>query len=102
MRICSPARSVGIAAAASVGAAALAFLLYGGGRLNTDMMWNLAWGQQILDGDLPDFSVGPTTHPLATALGVIVYPLASAAEPTVLVLGFLAAGFLIYETWIGR
>jgi hypothetical protein len=61
-------------------------------------MWSLAWGQQILHGQLPDFDVGPTPHPLANALGIVVAPFDRTAESIVLVLGFLSAGLLIYAT----
>jgi hypothetical protein len=89
------------AAAGTLAAAGLAVPLYGAGGLNSDTMWSLAWGRQILEGHVPDLSIGPTPHPLSNGLGLIVAPLGASAEPTVLVLGYLSAGFLIYATcWV--
>jgi hypothetical protein len=91
-------RPFSVATALTAAAAGVAFLLYGPGRLNNDSMWSLAWGRQLLHGTLPDFRIGPTPHPLPNAVGVLLAPLGAAAEPVVVVLGFLFAGVLVFAT----
>ena len=79
----------------AVAGALAAVALYGGGTLNSDAMWALAWGRQIVHGVMPDFSIGPTPHPLPNLAGIVLSPLGSAAEWTLLGLAWLAGGALL-------
>lgn len=81
-------------AAALIGA--VIFLAFGHAFLNYDTFYTLAWGDQAVRGEVPDYDVpvAPTPHPLATAVGAVVSPLGDSAEDVLLALGLLALGFL--------
>ena len=79
-------------------AATLAAIVYGSGLLNHDGEWTIAWGHQLLAGDVPDYNVGPTPHPLPNVLGVLLAAGGDHAEAIAVVLGFLAGGAAIVAT----
>lgn len=76
--------------------AAAIFVAFGHAFLNYDTFYTLAWGDQALRGQTPDYDVpvAPTPHPLATAVGAIASPLGDSAEDAMLAIGLLALGFL--------
>jgi hypothetical protein len=89
---------VGASMAAVCALAVAAFALYADAGLNVDSMWSLAWGQQLARGVMPDFSVGPTPHPLPNALAVLLAPLGASGELVVSIAGWIAGGAAIYAT----
>ncbi len=86
-----------------VAVAVAAFLAYGGGFPNTDAMWTLVWGRELLHLDTPSWSAGATPHPLTNLLGVIAALVPSASETVLLAVGYLAVGALVVGAFaIGR
>ena len=81
-------------------AAALALAAYaafdGHAFLNYDSAYALVWGADLASGRMPryDVPVAPTPHPLATAVGVALAPLGSAAEGIFLAFVLLGLGAL--------
>ena len=59
---------------------------------NYDTYYTLVWGQELADGHLPDYSVyrGPTPHPLATFVGLLLAPFGTDTDRIVVLLGLLA------------
>ncbi|MDQ3936221.1 MAG: hypothetical protein M3340_16500 [Actinomycetota bacterium] len=82
------------AAAAVVGL--LVFAAFGHAFLNYDTFYALTWGDQLADGDRPDYEVpvAPTPHPLAIAVGAVVSPFRGASEELLLGLVILSMGFI--------
>jgi len=72
-----------------------AFLAYGGGFPNTDAMWTLVWGREVLHLDTPSWSAGATPHTLTNLLGVVAAVVPSASETVLLAVGYLAVGALV-------
>ena len=81
--------------------AALAFALIGAGFLNYDTAYSLLWGGDLLHGRKPDFDVplAPTPHPLATALGMLLFPLGDAGQTLWVIIAFLSLGALGWVTY---
>jgi hypothetical protein len=59
---------------------------------NYDSYYTLLWGEQLADGQLPDYDVyrTPTPHPLATLFAALLTPLGGAADRALVL---LALGF---------
>jgi hypothetical protein len=90
-------------AGAAVAVGAAAFLAYGGGFPNTDAMWTLVWGRELLHLDAPSWSAGATPHPLTNLLGVVAALVPSASETALLAVGYLAVGALVVGVFaVGR
>ncbi|MDA0185770.1 hypothetical protein OJ997_36030 [Solirubrobacter phytolaccae] len=81
--------------------AVLAFALVGAGFLNYDTAYSLLWGGDVLHGRTPDFDVplAPTPHPLATALGMLLFPLGDAGQTIWVIIAFLSLGALGWVTY---
>lgn len=58
---------------AIAGLGTAAWLYLGGGYPNFDAAYAVVWGDQLVEGSLPDYAVeyAPTPHPLATTLGAL-------------------------------
>ena len=90
-------------AGAAVAVGVAAFLAYGGGFPNTDAMWTLVWGRELLHLDTPSWSAGATPHPLTNLLGVVAALVPSASETVLLAVGYLAVGALVVGVFaVGR
>src|SRR5919197_6292423 len=101
------ARTIGVVALLG----ALAWALAGRGLVNYDTLYAVVWGRDIAHGTLPDYDVAlaPTPHPLATLGGVVLAPVASAADrgvhgetaTTIVLVGAFAAlgalGWVVYR-----
>jgi hypothetical protein len=97
-----------------IGGGAIAlWLALGHGFVQYDTFYALLWGNEIADGQSPDYdaSLSPTPHPLATLLGLVLSPLGDGAETATLVLAFVAlaaVAYLVYRLgaawfnpWVG-
>src|SRR3954466_2985990 len=82
-------------AAALIGA--LVFAWFGHAFLNYDTFYALVWGSDLAHGRTPDYTVpvGPTPHPLAQLVGIVLSPLGAGAEDAMLAIGLLALGMLV-------
>src|SRR4051812_27712068 len=87
------------AACACAGLALLSFVAYGGGHLTVDPMFSLVWGDELVRGQKPDFSNGPTPHPLSTAIGAALAALSRVGadpETGLLVISYASLGVLAF------
>ena len=83
----------------ALAAAALAVVLYAlaaEARLGYDTAYQLVWGRELLDGDLPsyDLRLAPTPHPLQVLVAVPLALLGQGADEAMRALSLLAFGFL--------
>jgi hypothetical protein len=78
-----------LAVAALAAAALVLWLAYGRGYVGYDTLFALRWGEDLAFGRTPEYvgPHGPTPHPLANLLGVVLGPLGSVAvlDATVLI-----------------
>ena len=78
-----------LAVVALAAAALVLWLAYGRGYVGYDTLFALRWGEDLAFGRTPEFvgPHGPTPHPLANLLGVVLGPLGSVAvlDATVLI-----------------
>jgi hypothetical protein len=96
-----------VPAAWIIAGAGLLWLAFGHGFANYDTFYALLWGNEIADGQNPDYAapIPPTPHPLATFAGVLLAPLGDGAETVAVALGYVslaALGYLVYrlgERW---
>ncbi len=92
------------------GGALLLCFVFGHGFANYDTFYSLVWGDQLANGNGPDYdaALSPTPHPLATVFGLLVSPLGDSAETAAVAVGFIslaAIGYLVYrlgELWLNR
>jgi hypothetical protein len=81
--------------------AALIWLVFNHGFVNYDTIYALVWGDEIANGQSPDYGapIPPTPHPLATLLGVLLAPFGADAEPITVAIAFISLGALAYLTY---
>ncbi len=98
------------APAAILGLAALLWLALGHGFANYDSFYTLVWGDELFNGQSPDYdgALVPTPHPLATFAALLLAPLGDGAETAWVALSYLslaAIAYLVYrlgELWLNR
>jgi len=102
-----------IAVAAAVVVAALLYALAADARLGYDTAYQLVWGRELLDGDLPSYEIrlAPTPHPLQVLIAVPLALLGQGADEAMralsllslvaLGLGLLRIGTLLFAWPVG-
>lgn len=75
-----------------------AYVLWSPAALHFDTAYGLVWGQQILNGGLPNYAAidAPTPHPLLTAVSVLVALTGGHAYTVFSLLGCLSWALLLY------
>jgi hypothetical protein len=89
-------------AAASAAIAAATWAVFSRAFLNYDTLYALLWGRDLAHGRVPDFefTLAPTPHPLATAVGALASLFGTDGGYTVmLALGLLSFGVLLWAVF---
>jgi len=71
---------------------------FGPGFANFDALYSLLWGQEILSGQLPDYSatLSPTPHPLSNLIATALAPFGSSSETILVAFSYLLLGTASY------
>ena len=77
---------------------------------NYDTYYTLVWGQELWDGELPDYDVlrSPTPHPLSTFVAFLLAPFGTGTDRLLVLaglfcyVGFLAVMFAFTKRLLGR
>jgi hypothetical protein len=88
-----------VAAAAIAATVAVAVAVYGGGFLSSDPANQLVWGRELARLEAPDYSGGPTPHPLANLVGALLSVLGHHADEALIAIGWIALGGLVWVVW---